>query len=371
MTSSRVLLFCSYSHADAELKSELERFLLPKLPQEAVYWSDAEILAGAEFDAIIAKELEASDVVILLLTQSYLRSDHCWNVERRRAMERHEAGRATVIPVLLEAVDWASTPLKRLAIIPNDLVPVSRQTDREMALQHVADEVAKAVESEHRRKRLSRGEPSSTDSVVEQGFEIGDEEFYCELLSSVVPVRFVGLTEEPGDIVLRFHGDPGQRRYVDIWLFVSTSITSRVTSNPYTEVMLISATSHFSTVTPSFARGFRAELVNAGTLVFRSVPLHELGALPHSERALRVLNLRVCANQMAFVGLANPTEVHVGIQISGVRLSCDSVKTATIERTFDVSHLRVPSENGQEQVDKERMFVVTCSGFEFGIPGGD
>ena len=64
-----------------------------------------------------------------------------------RALERHEAGEAKVIPVILRHCDWHSSPFGKLMAAPRDGKPVVTWPDKDEALADVAKQVRRAVES--------------------------------------------------------------------------------------------------------------------------------------------------------------------------------------------------------------------------------
>src|SRR5262249_52952083 len=68
------------------------------------------------------------------------------SIEMKRAMERHQAGEARVIPVILRPTDWEGTPFKQLQALPTNAKPVSRWSDWDEALLVVAKEIRKVVE---------------------------------------------------------------------------------------------------------------------------------------------------------------------------------------------------------------------------------
>jgi hypothetical protein len=117
--------FISYSHADDALRAEFDKHL-SLLRREGLidFWSDQRIPAGGEFDKHICAELEAADVVILLVSPDFMASDYCYSIEMKRAMERHQEGSAVVVPVILRPVDWHSAPFGRLKAQPRDGQPV-------------------------------------------------------------------------------------------------------------------------------------------------------------------------------------------------------------------------------------------------------
>src|SRR5512147_326229 len=102
-----ISLFYSYSHKDEALRDELETHLSLLRRQGFLSgWHDRRIAAGTEWAGQIDHHLEAADVILLLVSSDFLASDYCWDVETRRAMDRHEAGTARVIPVILRPCDW-------------------------------------------------------------------------------------------------------------------------------------------------------------------------------------------------------------------------------------------------------------------------
>lgn len=117
--------FISYSHADDALRAEFNKHLSLLRRQGLLeLWSDHRIPAGGEFDKHISAELEAADIIILLISPDFMASDYCYGIEMKRAMERHQAGSAVVIPVILRPVDWHSAPFGALKALPRDGKPV-------------------------------------------------------------------------------------------------------------------------------------------------------------------------------------------------------------------------------------------------------
>jgi hypothetical protein len=52
-------------------------------------------------------------------------------------MERHEAGEARVIPVILRPVQWRSTPFGKLQALPNNAKPITTWDNRDLAFENV------------------------------------------------------------------------------------------------------------------------------------------------------------------------------------------------------------------------------------------
>lgn len=118
-------IFISYSHKDENLRAELEKHLIILKRQGVVdVWTDHCIRAGESLDEAISEGLEASDIILLLVSVDFLHSDYCYGVEMDRALQKNDVGEAAVVPIILRPCDWKHTPLSELKAIPADGKPV-------------------------------------------------------------------------------------------------------------------------------------------------------------------------------------------------------------------------------------------------------
>jgi hypothetical protein len=149
-------VFFSYSHADEVLRDQLEKQLsLLKRQGVIEVWHDRRIGAGQDFGHEIDRHVETDDIILLLVSADFLASDYCYDKEMSRAMERHEADEAIVIPVILRACDWHGAPFGKLNASPPDGKPVTKYPDRDEALLEVAKAVRAAAERVAGRSRAS------------------------------------------------------------------------------------------------------------------------------------------------------------------------------------------------------------------------
>lgn len=142
-----VKVFVSYSHADEALRQELDKHLMMLQRQGAIdVWNDRRIPPGDNLNHTIDARLEEADIVLLLVSPDFLASSYCYDVELKRAMERHEAGDARVLPVILRACDWHGAPFGSLLATPTDGKPVNLFPDLDSALLEVTQAIRKAAE---------------------------------------------------------------------------------------------------------------------------------------------------------------------------------------------------------------------------------
>ena len=139
-------LFFSYSHRDEELRDQLEVHLATLKHQGLIdTWHDRRIAAGDVFDNEISAELEDAKLILLLISSDFIASRYCYEVETVRALEKHAANEARVIPVVLRPCDWHDGPFGKLHALPTDGKPITRWVDTDEAFLSVVQGIKSAV----------------------------------------------------------------------------------------------------------------------------------------------------------------------------------------------------------------------------------
>jgi formylglycine-generating enzyme required for sulfatase activity len=153
----QIRLFCSYSRKDEVLRQELENHLSLLKRQSLVTWYDRLLEPGTNWDDRIKQELDTAEIILLLVSPDFLASNYCYETEVERAIERHKAGTACVIPVLLRPTDIEGLELFKLMGYPKGLKPVTQWSDRDEAFVDVVKGIRQAVN-----KLLSQAASQST-----------------------------------------------------------------------------------------------------------------------------------------------------------------------------------------------------------------
>ena len=159
-------VFFSYSHADEALCNELQKQLIMLERSGAIEsWHDRCLKAGEEFGPTIDAELERADIILLLVSPDFLASHYCYDIEMKRAMERHEEGSARVIPVILRPCDWPSAPFGKLIGIPTNGIAVTLWPNQDSAFldvaQHIRNSLAKKQTSTPNVTPLGNNSPTT------------------------------------------------------------------------------------------------------------------------------------------------------------------------------------------------------------------
>jgi hypothetical protein len=144
MTPPKV--FISYAHEDRIWCERLQQHLGGLRHQgRLAVWADDQIMAGAEWDPAIRRELDEAAIIVLIVTPAFLGSAFCQTVELERAMQRHGDGSARVIPIIANHCHWTSLPISELQARPQnsdrDLVPLVDWPNPNLPLAAIARDI--------------------------------------------------------------------------------------------------------------------------------------------------------------------------------------------------------------------------------------
>ena len=138
--------FISYSHKDYKTLDQLHTHLAVLLRDGRIdAWVDRDVLAGEEINLGIEEQLEQCMLFLLLVSPDFLASDYCIEQEMKRALERHHAGDAIVVPIIIEPCDWKSTQLGDLKALPKDGIPISEWPNKNNAFLNVVQELRRVL----------------------------------------------------------------------------------------------------------------------------------------------------------------------------------------------------------------------------------
>lgn len=146
-TPDTIEVFCSYSRKDEALCEELGKHLSILQSNGIISsWHDRAIPAGAEWQGQIDEHLNSANVILLLISPDFLASKYIREVEVKRALERHDAGEAVVLSIILRDVDWHGSRLSKLQALPKDAIPVTSWPNRDQAFKDIAVGIRRVAE---------------------------------------------------------------------------------------------------------------------------------------------------------------------------------------------------------------------------------
>jgi tetratricopeptide (TPR) repeat protein len=194
-------IFYSYAHTDEHLRDKLASHLNSLERQGLISaWHDRKIIPGTDWAKTIDIHLNESSIILLLVSPNFINSNYCYGIEMQRAIERHDANEARVIPILLRPVHWQGTPIARFQVLPTNAKSITEWRNRDKALADVVKGIQAAIEDLH---TLSIRAPSSSFPPVwnipypKNPFFTGREDQLTRIATTLRQNRTVALTQ-PG-----------------------------------------------------------------------------------------------------------------------------------------------------------------------------
>ncbi|HEX8775484.1 MAG TPA: TIR domain-containing protein [Pyrinomonadaceae bacterium] len=155
--SLKVVYICSDARKDKNFLETLGKFLVNRRrANQIVEWHTGLLQAGLERDVHIAQHLNEADILILLVSVDFLNSSSAYDREMKIAMERHNAGKARVIPILLRECETSDTPFARLSPLPEGGKPVDQHKNKDAVFTAIAKAIGNVIQE------LIKSRPSRT-----------------------------------------------------------------------------------------------------------------------------------------------------------------------------------------------------------------
>jgi hypothetical protein len=140
-------IFLSYAPRDEPLVASLIEHLTALKREKIIHECySRKIQAGKVRTNEVELHLNNTDIVLLLVSASFLASKYVSGVELERAMQLHYAGNVHVIPIILRPVDWQSTPFGTLEPLPARGKPVTTWKNRDAAFLDIVRGIREVIE---------------------------------------------------------------------------------------------------------------------------------------------------------------------------------------------------------------------------------
>lgn len=148
-----IRIFFCYTDKDKKLFEKLQNHLKSFIKSGIIEsWSHQNISAGTDWETEIIRQLNQAQIILLLVSDSFLASDRCYGQEMKRALERHDMGEARVIPILLRPVYLQYEPFRKLQALPSNGKPVIKWSVKDDAFVNIAEGIADVLRELERRE---------------------------------------------------------------------------------------------------------------------------------------------------------------------------------------------------------------------------
>ena len=184
MTDIKVKVFFSYSHEDESLRDELAKHLKSLERQNKIEpWHDRKIAPGTDWRKELESQLNSADIILLLVSPSFVHSDFCYCTELEQARKRHDVGEARIIPIFLRPLDLEAlegTPLQTLQGLPEPSKPITKWDNRDEAYVEVARgirAVVKEIQQEKETRQAAQSQAAQSKDLMRQSARLPDDRY--------------------------------------------------------------------------------------------------------------------------------------------------------------------------------------------------
>ncbi|MGB0839897.1 MAG: TIR domain-containing protein [Chitinophagales bacterium] len=172
--NSEVKVFFTYAPEDDALRQELDDFLaILKRNAWLTTFDMGQISVGSNIESSIEQYINEADLIIPLISSDFLASDHNYEVQLQHGIERHNAGEALLLPVLLRPCLWQFSVLSEFAVLPKNKQPIesSKWSNREEAFAEVAMGIKEAIDQQLGKKTAQQKTASNTTSQTQKAVQ--------------------------------------------------------------------------------------------------------------------------------------------------------------------------------------------------------
>jgi hypothetical protein len=131
-------VFLCHAPEDRELRVRLEGHLALLVRGGAItLWHEERAAPGEPLRSAVAAEIDRADVILLLVSASFLQSDDCYEFGLKKAMRRHARREALAIPILLRPVAWEGALSRDVVSLPRNGLAVTLWRDMDEAFREI------------------------------------------------------------------------------------------------------------------------------------------------------------------------------------------------------------------------------------------
>lgn len=160
-------IFISSSRDDIHYRDALVRHLRAiQVAGLISIWHDGEILPGQDWKATIDAELHRAEIILLLVSASFLASDSCQALEFTPALRRWEENQVIIVPIIVRSCDWEVSSIGRFQGLPSNGQPVAAWPHPDDAWTDIAQRIRELATGPGASASLGRDDPFPPVAVL-------------------------------------------------------------------------------------------------------------------------------------------------------------------------------------------------------------
>jgi ribosomal protein L40E len=149
---TEITAFIAYADRDDKLIKVMVNHLKSLEDQNLLtIRSHHDIQVGADRRTELDKYLGAAEIILLLISADLFHSEYFTKDQINYILRQYESGEAVVIPVILRAADWETTPLGRLQPLPEGGRPIQSWPDKDEAFLNVVQGIRRVIKEVYNR----------------------------------------------------------------------------------------------------------------------------------------------------------------------------------------------------------------------------
>ncbi len=142
--SNPIQVFVSYSHKDEAFKDNLNVHLTPyERTGKIKVWDDRDIIPGQEWDNEIKEKLEKAEIILFLISPDFMASGYIYDVEIKHAIDKHNAGKTNIVPVIIRPSNFEVLSLKNFQALPKNAKAITTWSNQDEAWLDVVTQLSK------------------------------------------------------------------------------------------------------------------------------------------------------------------------------------------------------------------------------------
>lgn len=141
-------VFLSYSHKDENIREELATHMHSLIRSNLIStWSDKMIVPGQDWEQEIIHNIETADIILLLVSADFIKSDYCFDKEVKLAVKRTEQNDAILVPIIARTCNWKDTPFAKFQVLPTGAKPINSWSDKDEAYTDIVIGLKKLIKA--------------------------------------------------------------------------------------------------------------------------------------------------------------------------------------------------------------------------------
>ncbi len=160
----QIKIYLAYDPKDIDMKNRLGTELKNLQKRYPItVWSKDDILGGQPEKDEITRRLNIADMVLLLISSTFLASEDYSALESSQALVNHNEGKTSVVPIIISSTNYEGTSFEHLQFLPKDGRTIKQWPDKEEAFLSIGKDL-EAIIRHHPLKVLPRpGSPTPTN----------------------------------------------------------------------------------------------------------------------------------------------------------------------------------------------------------------